>query len=94
MPRLPKLLMMAGYFISQMLFILFLKRVALYFHDVFLADSTSAYLTLLLAHSALVALLPLEVMVACFFWVILLALQFLLVAWLLSLVAGTRKAIG
>jgi hypothetical protein len=93
-PWLPRLLILAAYFASQVLFIFFLKRVALYFHDVFLADSASAYLALVLTHSLLLALLPIEALVACFFWVILLALQFMLMAWMLVLLAGTRRAIG
>jgi hypothetical protein len=93
-PSLPRLLIFAAYFLSQVLFLAFLKQVALYFHNVFLADATSAYLALLFVHTALLALLPPAALVACFFWVIMLALEFLLIGWLMTLVAGTRKAIG
>jgi hypothetical protein len=85
---------LAAYLVSQILFVFFLKRVAIYFNDVFLAESTGGYLALLIFHTALVALLPAAAMIACFFWVIMLALQIVLMVWFLVLIAGTRRAIG
>jgi hypothetical protein len=93
-PRTARVAVLAAYAIGQILFVLFLKRVAVFFHDVFLAENTGGFLTLLLAHAAMLALLPRAAMIACFFWVILLGLQFLIMIWFLRLVAGTRKAIG
>jgi hypothetical protein len=89
-----KLFILGAFLISQMLFTHFLKRVALLFHNEPLAESTGSYLALLIFHTALLALLPPEAMIACFFWVIMLALQFVLMAWFLNLLAKTRKAIG
>ena len=33
-------------------------------------------------------------MIACFFWVIMVGLEFLIVAWLLILLGGVRRALG
>jgi len=89
-----KIFILVAYLISQMLFTFFLKRVALHFHNEPLAESAGSYLALLIFHTALLALLPPEAMIACFFWVILLAVQFLLMTWFVNLLAKTRKAIG
>ena len=93
-PKANKLWISAAYLVSQILFILFLKRVALFFHDLFLAESTGGYITLLTLHAGIIAFLPPEALIACFFWVILLALEFMLVVWFLLLIRGTRKDLG
>jgi len=92
--RMTQIWIMAAYLVSQILFILFLKRVALYFHNVFIAESAGGYVTLLAFHTALIALLPRVAMIACFFWVVLIGLEFIILVWFLNLLAGTRKAVG
>ncbi len=83
-----KIWLLATFVLSQFLFVTFLKKVTLFFHDLFLAESTGGYLTLLTLHAAVLALLPPEALVACFFWVVMLALEFLLVVWFLVMVRG------
>ncbi len=87
-----KWLALACYLVSQITFTYFLKRVAHYHNDLFLAESMGGYLTLFVVHAALAALLPPHALIACFFWLIMLALEMLLVAWLLKLVYSVRRA--
>jgi hypothetical protein len=92
--RITRIWIMAAYFVSQVFFIFFLKKVAIYFHNVFIAESAGGYVTLLAFHTALIALLPRVAMIACFFWVVLIGLEFIILVWFLNLLAGTRKAVG
>jgi hypothetical protein len=87
-------LILGAYLVSQFFFILFLKKVAVFFHNTFLADSMGGYLTLVFLHTLLVAFLPAAALIACFFWIVLLGLKFVLAIWLLKMLAATRKAIG
>jgi hypothetical protein len=91
--RLPKLAIVAAYFLSQLFFMFFIRKIALFLHEIPLAESIGGYTTLLLAHSLLLGLLPTEAMIACFFWLIMVALEFVIIAWLLILLAGVRRAL-
>jgi hypothetical protein len=91
--RRAKAPILVAYLLGQFLFILFLKRVARFFHDEFVADNTGAYRAFLIMHTALAILLPPAALVACFTWVIMLGLEFILMIWFLILVAATRRAI-
>jgi hypothetical protein len=98
-PRLPipmptALLITAVYLAGHALFVLFLRKVALIFNDLFTAERTGGYLTLFILHALLAVLLPPAAMVACYFGVVMLGLEVVLVVWYVSLVIGTRKAIG
>ena len=93
-PKPRKIWLLATFVLGQFLFVAFIKKVTLFFHDLFLAESTGGYLTLLILHAAILALLPPEALVACFFWAVMLALELVLVVWLLMMVRGTRKAVG
>jgi hypothetical protein len=93
-PKPRKIWLLATFVLSQFLFVTFLKKVTLFFHDLFLAESTGAYVTLLILHAAILALLAPEALVACFFWAVMLALEFVLVVWFLVMVRGTRRAVG
>ena len=93
-PRALKTWLLATYVVSQIFFVMFLKRVALFFHNQFLAETTGGYLTLLILHAAILALLPPAALVACFFWVIMLGLEFVIAIWFLVMVRGTGKALG
>jgi hypothetical protein len=89
-----KFLILGAYLVSQFFFILFLKKVAIFFHNTFLADSMGGYLTLFIVHTLLVAFLPTAALIACFFWIVMLGLKFVLAIWLLKMMAATRRAIG
>ena len=89
-----KLLMQLPFLVSQFFFILFLRKVALFFRQPFLADSMSGYQTLLIFFVALNVLLPSVAMTACFFWVVMLGIQIVMAIWQIRLVAATRRAMG
>ncbi len=89
---LPKFLTVAAYFLSQIFFTLFIRRAALFLHEIPLAESTGGYITLIFTHSLLLGLLPTEALIACFFWLIMVGLEFVIIAWLLILLAGVRRA--
>ncbi len=87
-------LILGAYLFSQFFFILFLKKVAIFFHNSFLADSMGGYLTLFFLHTLLMAFLPASALIACFFWLVMLGLKFVLAIWLLKMLAATCLAIG
>lgn len=93
-PQAIKIWLLATFVVSQFFFVMFLKRVALFFHNQFLAETTGGYLTLLFLHAAILALLPPAALVACFFWAVMLALEFVIAIWFLVMVRGTYKAVG